>query len=127
MCAIIRHEIIVGRLAEQILKHARRLPEGAPVAAKGFLHLGNRPAVDQALSRLARRGQLIRAGRGVYLRPVEGRFGARPPSVEQVVEAIAPSEVRSSRRTGRLRRMRSGRRKKCRCAPSILRLGGAGR
>ena len=59
------------RLTEQILAHARGLPEGAPVAAKGLLHLGNRAAVDQALSRLAERGQLIRAGRGVYLRPVD--------------------------------------------------------
>ena len=49
------------RLTEQILEHARRLPEGTPVAAKSLLHLGNRAAVDQALSRLAERGQLLRA------------------------------------------------------------------
>ena len=77
------------RLSEQILAHAERLPEGAPVSAKSLLHLGNRAAVDQALSRLAERGQLIRAGRGVYLRPVASRFGTRAPSVEQAVEALA--------------------------------------
>jgi hypothetical protein len=77
------------RLTEQILAHAGKLPEGTPVAAKGLLHLGNRAAVDQALTRLAERGQLIRAGRGVYLRPVMSRFGARAPSVEQSVEALA--------------------------------------
>lgn len=77
------------RLTEQILEHAARLPEGAPVAAKSLLHLGNRAAVDQALSRLAERGQLIRAGRGVYLLPVTSRFGTRAPSVEQAVEALA--------------------------------------
>lgn len=76
------------RLTERILTHAKRLPEGEPIAAKGLLHLGKRAAVDQALSRLAERGQLIRAGRGVYLRPVESRFGARAPSVEQAVEAL---------------------------------------
>jgi hypothetical protein len=76
------------RLSEQILAYARRLPEGEPIAAKGLLHLGKRAAVDQALSRLAERGQLIRAGRGVYLRPVESRFGTRAPSVEQAVEAL---------------------------------------
>jgi hypothetical protein len=54
-----------------------------------LLHLGNRAAVDQALSRLAERGRLIRAGRGVYLRPIESRFGARAPSVELAVEAFA--------------------------------------
>lgn len=76
-------------LAEQILTHAERLPEGAPLAAKGLLHLGSRAGVDQALSRLAERGQLIRAGRGVYLRPIKSRFGTRAPSVEQAVEALA--------------------------------------
>ncbi|WP_258120450.1 DUF6088 family protein [Mesorhizobium onobrychidis] len=77
------------RLSEQILAHAGGLPEGTPVSAKSLLHLGNRAAVDQALSRLVERGQLIRADRGVYLRPVTSRFGTRSPSVEQAVEALA--------------------------------------
>lgn len=76
-------------LTEQILAYAKGLPEGTPVAAKSLLHLGNRAAVDQALSRLAERGQLVRAGRGVYLLPVTSRFGTRAPSVEQAVEALA--------------------------------------
>ena len=53
------------RLSETVLRHAQGQPEGAPVPAKGLLHLGSRAAVDQALSRLARRGALLRAGRGV--------------------------------------------------------------
>ena len=77
------------RLTEQILEHAKQQPEGTPVAAKSLLHLGNRAAVDQALSRLAERGRLLRAGRGVYLLPVTSRFGTRTPSVEQAVEALA--------------------------------------
>lgn len=77
------------RLTGQILEYARRLPEGTPVSAKSLLHLGTRAGVDQALSRLAERGQLIRAGRGVYLLPVTSRFGSRAPSVEQAVEALA--------------------------------------
>ena len=77
------------RLTEQILAHAEMLPEGTPVAAKSLLHLGNRAAVDQALSRLTGRGQLIRAGRGVYLLPIRSRFGTRAPTVQQAVEAIA--------------------------------------
>jgi predicted transcriptional regulator of viral defense system len=55
--------------------------------------------VDQALSRLTERGQLIRAGRGVYLRPIASRFGTRTPSVEQAVEALATQKGRSSSRT----------------------------
>ena len=76
-------------LTEQILAYAETLPEGTPLAAKSLLHLGSRAGVDQALSRLAERGHLIRAGRGVYLRPVKSRFGARAPSVEKAVEALA--------------------------------------
>lgn len=64
-------------LSEQIMAHAEQLPEGAALAAKGLLHLGSRAGVDQALKRLTERGQLIRAGRGIYMRPVKGRFGAR--------------------------------------------------
>lgn len=77
------------RLTSQILEEARRHPEGTPLAAKALLHLGTRAAVDQSLSRLARRGQLLRAGRGLYVLPVESRFGVRAPSVEAVVEAVA--------------------------------------
>jgi hypothetical protein len=79
----------VTRLTEQILEHAAGLPEGTPLAAKSLLHLGSRAGVDQALSRLAERGELIRAGRGFYLRPVASRFGTRAPSVEHAVEALA--------------------------------------
>ena len=59
------------------------------MAAKGLLHLGSRAAVDQTLSRLAARGELIRAGRGIYMRPVQTRFGPRSPSAEQAIEALA--------------------------------------
>ena len=77
------------RLTEQIIAFADGLSEGAPIAAKGLLHLGNRAAVDQALSRLAERGLLMRAGRGVYLRPVASRFGSRSPSIEQAIQGVA--------------------------------------
>ena len=77
------------KLSEAIMHHARNQPEGAPVSAKGLLHLGSRAAVDQALSRFARRGDLLRAGRGLYLLPVNNRFGSRAPSVRKTIEALA--------------------------------------
>ena len=77
------------RLTNTVLQHAQRQPEGEPVLAKGLLRLGNRAAVDQALSRLVRRGALLRAGRGVYVLPVESRFGRRAPSVENTVQRVA--------------------------------------
>jgi len=78
-------------LVMRILKRAAELPEGAPLYAKAFLHLGNRAVVDQVLSRLVRRGLLLRASRGLYLRPIETRFGRRPPSVPTVLAAVAGS------------------------------------
>lgn len=77
------------RLSETVMRHAQSQPEGTPVLAKGLLHLGSRAAVDQALSRLVRRGALVRAGRGVYVLPVESRFGRRAPAVEKTVKALA--------------------------------------
>jgi len=77
------------RLSQTVLRYAEEQPEGAPVLAKGLLHLGSRAAVDQTLSRLVRRGALLRAGRGVYVLPVESRFGSRAPSVEKTITALA--------------------------------------
>jgi|SRR5712691_2022488 len=81
--------MIMQNLAEKVLKHANGLSEGTPLAAKELLHLGSRAAVDQVLSRLVRRGVLLRAGRGVYVQPVESRFGTRAPSTAKMVEGLA--------------------------------------
>ncbi len=77
------------RLTEAILQKTSPLPEGAPVSAKMLLHLGTRPAVDQSLSRLARRGKLLRAGRGMYLSPVTSRFGTHAPSAHRLIEELS--------------------------------------
>jgi hypothetical protein len=64
------------RLTETILEKVNTMPEGKPISAKMLLHLGTRAAIDQSLSRLVRRGKLLRAGRGVYVSPVVTRFGS---------------------------------------------------
>ena len=79
----------VPGLPQLIEKQASDLPEGAVLHPKALLHLGSRAAVDQALSRLARRGRLLRVCRGVYVRPVETRFGSRPPAVDRVVASLS--------------------------------------
>lgn len=73
-----------------------------------LLHLGTRPAVDQSLSRLARRGKLLRAGRGMYLSPVTSRFGTHAPSAHRLIaelsaqrgEDIVPSGAASANALG---------------------------
>ncbi|MYM38343.1 DUF6088 family protein [Duganella qianjiadongensis] len=76
-------------LPESILLHAQSLPEGGVLSPKEFLHLGNRAAVDQALSRFAREGKLLRVARGTYVKPASSRFGTRAPASEKVVQALA--------------------------------------
>jgi len=80
---------MMSSVMEQVLEHATQMPEGRPLAAKELLHLGSRAAVDQALSRLTRSGELIRAGRGVYVKPVRSQFGTRAPMSMKVVEELA--------------------------------------
>lgn len=76
-------------LPETIIEHSRLLPEGGILAPKEFLHLASRAAVDQAFSRLAKGGELMRVSRGLYVAPVTGRFGKRAPATEKVISAIA--------------------------------------
>lgn len=59
------------------------------MSPKEFLHLGSRAAVDQAFSRLAREGKLLRVARGTYVAPVVSRFGSRAPAPEKVVRSLA--------------------------------------
>lgn len=80
-------------LPRLIMEHAAESPEGSLLCPNVLLHLGNRDAVDQALSRLARSGRLSRVCQGVYVRPVETRFGPRPPSVDKVVQSLDRKSV----------------------------------
>lgn len=79
----------MNTLPETILQQARSLPEGGVLSPKEFLHLGSRSAVDQAFSRLAQGGKLLRVARGAYSAPVSSRFGSRAPAPEKVVQALA--------------------------------------
>lgn len=79
-------------IAERVLQESRKLPEGSLIRAKSVLHLGSRAGVDQALSRLAREGALLRIARGTYCLPVQGAFGPRSPEPSRVVEALAQAK-----------------------------------
>ena len=45
--------------------------------------------MGQALSRLARSGRLMRIRQGVYMRPIESRFGRCAPSTEKSLLALS--------------------------------------
>lgn len=68
-----------------------RKGRGKVFIAKDFLHLSNRAAVDQALSRLARAKTIDRLGRGLYFCPkVVERVHLRvPPDPDDVAAAMA--------------------------------------
>lgn len=79
----------MASLSQQILEHAARQPEGTPLLARALLHLGKRAAIDQALSRLQQRGQLLRVARGIYVLPVQTRFGSHVPGAARIIEGLA--------------------------------------
>ena len=79
----------MSSLPQLIEKQASDLPEGSLLHPKALLHLGSRAAIDQALSRLARSGQLLRVCQGVYVHPVETRFGSRPPAIGKVIASLS--------------------------------------
>jgi len=79
----------MSTLSTHILRAAAALPEGGVLSPKEFLHLSPRAAVDQSFTRLVRQGRLLRLCRGLYVLPVEGRFGRRAPEAEKVLQSLA--------------------------------------
>lgn len=76
-------------LPSVILAHAKSLKEGGVVAPKQFLHLGSRAAVDQAFSRLAKSGQLLRVARGTYASTKQLNAHNKAPSTKSVAYSVA--------------------------------------
>ena len=76
-------------LPQRIMQYAESRTEATPLCPAGLLHLGRRESVVRALSRLARSGKLMRICHGVYLHPVETRFGRCPPSIDKALKALS--------------------------------------
>ena len=77
-------------IAQSILRRIRGRGHGSVWTSKGFLDIGLRAAVDQALSRLVRRGVLRRLSRGVFDYPKHSpRLGTLSPDANAVVHAVA--------------------------------------
>ncbi len=76
-------------LPARIMSYAAESPEATLLCPSALLHLGSRAAVDQALSRLARKGELMRVCQGVYVQPIQTRFGSRPPALDKVLASLS--------------------------------------
>ena len=73
----------------QIIKRVRSKGRGSIFRPKDFLDLGTRAAVDQALSRLARRGTIRRLGHGLYDYPrISPRLGPLSPTIDALAKAL---------------------------------------
>lgn len=81
---------VVHPIAEKILARLTS-QQGTAVPVRDFLDLGERPAVDQALSRLARQGTIRRVRRGLYELPRIGKLLNAPmlQSPDELVRAWA--------------------------------------
>ena len=80
---------VVKSLPERIMGYAEAKPEATPIQAKDLLHLGDRAAVSRALSRLAGSERLMRIYRGIYMRPIQTRFGLRAPRRHEALASLS--------------------------------------
>jgi len=77
-------------LTLKVLNRAKMVGPGSALTPKAFADLGNRAAVDQALSRLAKAGKIRRISRGVYDVPKNHpTLGPLSPDPDSVARAIA--------------------------------------
>jgi hypothetical protein len=78
-------------LPDQLLTRTKSASSQRVWTTADFLDLGSRAAVDQALSRLVRRGALTRPARGLYaVHRKSERLGIElPAKLEEVVDALA--------------------------------------
>ena len=89
-------------LQDKIEKQIRKKGRGHIFLPQDFLDLGTRVAVDQALSRLVKKGFCQRLSRGIYFSPEYSEFLKEDllPSPEELVAAIVKRENRKVQVTG---------------------------
>jgi hypothetical protein len=71
-----------------LLREIDRFRKTRVFSSSDFVSLGNRAAIDQALSRLSREGIIERIGRGLYFIPYKDRTSSSP-NPEQIAAAVA--------------------------------------
>ena len=79
----------MGKVKNQLMA----FPAGRPFASRLFLRHGNRAAVDQSLSRLAKGGEIFRVAQGIYIKPKRSALlGTLMPSELEVARAVVEPE-----------------------------------
>ncbi len=75
---------------QTIRKYVRSTPRGKPFSTTKFLGLGKRAAVDQAISRLVKAGEITRIARGIFVRPEKNKYlGTVMPDPTTIAKLIA--------------------------------------
>lgn len=82
---------MIQHIKNRIVKRISGGGRGRVYISKDFFDLGNRAAIDQSLSRLARKGVIRRLKAGVYDFPkINPKLGGQlSPNIDEVVYAIA--------------------------------------
>lgn len=83
-------KMIADSVPDRVMKRVRASGRGSVFTPSDFLTVAARPSVDQALSRLAKGGQLRRLARGLYDFPkLHPKLGPLSPAPDDVAYALA--------------------------------------
>lgn len=81
---------IAASVSDRVMKRVRASGRGSVFTPSDFLTVAGRSAVDQALSRLVKGGQLRRLARGLYDFPkLHPKLGPLSPAPDDVAKALA--------------------------------------
>ena len=81
--------LLVGEIESQIIAYVFSLPEGQLILVGAMSYLGSTETISEILSKLVHIGKLNEVYEGVYVRPVETRFGTRLPDIGMVIPQLA--------------------------------------
>lgn len=74
----------------QVLEKIKRNPRGTLFFADNFAKITNTKAINKALERLVKSGEIERVAQGIYVRPViDNHIGKVLPSIEEIAAALA--------------------------------------
>lgn len=74
----------------QVFSNIKKQKRGMLFFVDSFISIGNSKAVNKALERLVKSGELQRVSTGIYVRPIiDDAIGEVLPSIEEIAQAIA--------------------------------------